>query len=120
MTHFTDWELEQLNSLKFDSTAQPCFDPLRYCLRWLDEVPKNFGGESYERLLDLAIVRSFIHSGKSRENWWVISPTTYFAEVWDEAITRAPNWPGFNRIELNAVDRAYFENESAKPLEDHL
>lgn len=101
-----------------DATSQPYFDPMRYALRWFDEEPEKLGGDSYENFLDLLIVRSFIHRGKDRADWWIISPTTYFAEVWDEALAKAPNWPGFNRLSLSAVDCAYFEQQLARPADD--
>jgi len=120
MSHFTAHEIESLNRLQYKPEEKPYFDPLRYCLRWLDEEPSDAAGESYERLLDLIIVRSYIHMGTPRDKWYSIAPTTYFAEVWDEALSRAPNWPGFKRVELSSDDRSYFLGEVAKPLENHL
>jgi hypothetical protein len=120
MSHFTESELFRLNNLQYNAAEKPYFDPLRYCLRWRDEEPPEFEPNSYERLIDLTIVRSFIHHGRSRENWFVIAPTTYFIEVWDEARERAPNWPGFNRLELSSDDRSFFCGQVAKPLEDHI
>lgn len=114
MSHFTDREIEKLSFLAFGPNAQPYFDPLRYCLRWPDEDPVNYHGESYERSLDLVLVRSFIHLWMDREKWWALCPTTYSADVWDEAFSKAPNWPRFKRLRLNATDRAYLENERAK------
>jgi hypothetical protein len=115
MAYFADWELKLLNSLTLDKSARPFFDAMRDCLVWPDEEPESWVGEC---LIDLLIVRSFIHHGKERPEWWAISPTTHFAEVWDEAIAGAPNWPGFKRLTLNAVDRAYFEQQLARPADD--
>lgn len=120
MSHFTEREIESLNRLEYKSEEKPYFDPLRSCLRWLDEDPLDACSKSYEHLLDLVIVRSYIHLGKPREMWYSITPTIYFVEVWDEALSRAPNWPGFKRLDLSNEDRSYFLTELARPLEDHL
>ncbi len=120
MSHFTDAEIELLNSLPFDSAARPIFDPIRSCLRWHDEEPARLAGGAYERFLDLLVVRSFIHQDKPESQWFSISPTTYFTEIWTEAQQRAPNWPGFRRINLDSGSRDLFERESSKALSQHF
>jgi hypothetical protein len=115
MIHFKDWEIEQLNALKIDEASQPYFDSMRYCLRWFDEEPEKLGGESYENFTDLLIARSYIHLGKPRNDWHPL-----LAELWDEALAKAPNWPGFKRLSLNSKDRAYFEFEFNDPPGDCL
>jgi hypothetical protein len=120
MAHFTESELRTLDSLQFEAKAEPYYDPLRDALRWFDEMPENAVGDAYEHILDLVIVRRWIHEGRERKDWNVLGPTTYFAEVWDEAMCGAPNWPGFKRVQLSDKDRDYLARESAKPLEDHL
>ena len=120
MTHFTETELKALDELFYDDKALPYFDPLRDCLRWLDEVPPTASGSAYEHVIDLAIVRGFIHLGRKREEWYALSPTTYFSEVWDEALKGAPNWPGFRRLSLSESENAYLDQERSKPLEEHI
>lgn len=116
LSYFTEHEIDLLNRLQFKSEEKPYFDPLRHCLRWRDEESSDIAGISYERLLDLVIVRSYIHMGKPRDEWYSIAPTAYFVEVWEEALRRAPDWPGFKRLELSSNDRSYFLAEIAKPL----
>ena len=118
--HLTEAEAFRLNSLKLDPLAQPRFDPLRSCLRWADEEPQGISGKEYEHLLDLLIARSIIHKGRTRDEWYAITPTSYFVDLWDEALKRAPNWPGFARTSLPSTDRTFLDGELAKPLEKHL
>jgi hypothetical protein len=120
MAHFTAAELNALDRLPFDEKVEPYYDPLRSSLRWFDEELQGAVGESYEHLLDLVIVRGWIHQGRERESWNALGPTTYFSEMWDEAMNGAPNWPGFKRIKLSEKDRAYFERELSTPLEDQI
>ncbi len=116
MNHFTDAEIAALNQLEYKPDEPACFDPMRWALRWRDEE-YPCGGDEYHHLLDLAVARSFIHQGKPREQWFAIAPTSYYMEVWDEALARAPNWPGFKRVELSDADRQYLLYEYARPDE---
>lgn len=120
LTHFSAAELIALNALCFDEKAIPYFDPLRDCLRWGDEMPAGASAGAYERLIDLAIVRGFIHSGRQREEWLALGSGAYFAEVWDEALTAAPNWPGFRRLYLSEAEKAFLDSERSKPLGAHI
>ncbi|MDO8654378.1 MAG: hypothetical protein Q7R66_19580 [Undibacterium sp.] len=120
LKHFSAAELIALNALFFDEEARPYFDPLRDCLRWGDEVPAGASAGAYERLIDLAIVRGFIHSGRQREDWLVLGSGAYFAEIWDEALTAAPNWPGFKRLHLSETNKAFLDSERSKPFGEHI
>ncbi|MES3021174.1 MAG: hypothetical protein V4857_06265 [Pseudomonadota bacterium] len=116
MTLFTDAEIASLDRLVHDAHSRPYFDALRWALRWHDETPQQARGDGYQRLLELVVARSFIHQGRAREHWFVLAPTSRYADIWDEARARAPNWPGFKRLELSNEERAYLLRESTNTL----
>ncbi|PWF49021.1 hypothetical protein [Massilia glaciei] len=120
MRIFTDAEIASLNLLASDAQSRPYFDAMRWALRWHDETPQEARGESYQRLLDLVVARSFIHQGRAREHWFALTPTSYYADIWDEALARAPAWPGFKRLALTNEERAYLHLESTRTLTAHI
>lgn len=93
---------------------------MRDSLRWLDGELESIGDDAYEHLLDLVIVHGWIHRGRAKKDWNALGPTTYFSEVWEEAMQGAPNWPGFRRTILSVENRAYFERDLARPPDEHF
>jgi hypothetical protein len=98
-----------LNELVLDVSSKPLFDPMRDCLFWEDEG-WNLQLVEPERdvLVDLWIVRGFIHRQVPIQKWGVGEGSyEYFKGVWDEAFLKAPNWPGFKRLVLSKLDNEY-------------
>lgn len=118
MVYFSDKEQVAFNSLEFDPTQKPYFDPMRYCLRWFDEEPSNLDSEGYEKLLDLVIARSFVHANKPRTEWYVLEKTTYFVDCWQAAEKEIPEWPGFIRKDLSENDRLYLQSALGSSPDD--
>lgn len=102
-----------LESLSYDPSAEPAFDPLRYCLVWADERPVGLTPSGYELLGDLWIVRGFIHR-KLDEGRWGLDPA-HFRSVWSYAQDTHLAWPGFRRIELSPEERAYLSESMSDP-----
>lgn len=96
-----------LGQLRFDEGCEPSYDLIRACLVWPDERPHKISNEGYELLGDLWIVRGYLHRWIPPENWG-LAPS-YFQGVWRLALESVPGWPGFRRLELSEVDRAYLE-----------
>lgn len=120
MKHFTSAERAAFNSLSFDPEAAPYFDPMRWCLRWPDEEPRAVFKDTYEKFIDLLIVRSFIHLRKPQSEWYSLEPTTYFVEAWEAAQAAVPLWPGFRRQRLSSRDRKFFESERKRDLSEFI
>jgi len=118
MDKLTKSEIEAFQKLNFDAELKPFFDPMRYCLRWEDEEPECVSKDIYEKYLDLLIARNYIHEGRSRDEWYSLSPSIYFSDFWDHANEVIPNWPGFKRLELKDADRRYLENEKKRDPND--
>jgi hypothetical protein len=119
MTKFSKVEVEAFEKLVFVATAEPIFDPMRDCLRWEDEVPEAVSSEIYKKFTDLLIARKYLHEGRPKDNWWSVESTSYFLDLWLQALKEIPNWPGFKRLELGESDLEYFLAEKAKPPEEH-
>jgi len=120
MDKITKKEIEAFEKLEFKPDLKPYFDPMRYCLRWEDEEPETVTRDIYEKFLNLLIVRSYIHEGRPKNEWYIIKPTTYFSDFWEHAKETIPNWPGFKRIELSESDKEYFETEKNKDPDEHF
>ncbi|WP_169796740.1 hypothetical protein [Chondromyces crocatus] len=74
---------------------------------WLDEAHVHIGKEGYKLLIDLWIVRGYIHRGIPPERW-ELDPV-YFQDVWRNALRDIPGWIGFKRLTLSSEDRALLE-----------
>jgi hypothetical protein len=115
---FTGDDLRIIESLIFDASLKPMFDPMRDCLAWADERADGLTREGYERLCDLLIARSFIHRNLDFSTH-TLDPA-YFREIWERAMKHKFRWPGFNRLELSADDRSFFEKELSNSQNDEL
>lgn len=99
-------DIEVLSKLTFDPAAQPDFELLKYCLIWPDERPVELlSSAGQEFLSDLWIVRGFLHRSVPREKWGL--DPAYFHETWNFGLAHVAGWPGFERLTLSDVDRAY-------------
>lgn len=96
-----------LQRLVFDPTSEPSFELLKACLVWPDERPERISSAGYELLGDLWIVRGFLHRQVPTEAW-ALDPA-HFQEVWRDALEDVPGWPGFRRLQLSEVERAYLD-----------
>ena len=120
MNRFTPIECAAFNGLRFNPRTQPHFDPMRWCLWWPDEEPPIVSQDTYDKFIDLIIVRSFIHLGKPQAEWYVIEPTTYFVDAWQAAQEEIPLWPGFKRQQLNRSERRFFEAQRRRDLSEFI
>src|SRR5438874_7732579 len=93
---FTGNDLRLIESLVFDPSLKPAFDPMKDCLVWADERAEGLTPDGYESLCDLWIARSFLHRGVDFSTH-ALDPN-YFREVWDRAIQQGFNWPGSCRL----------------------
>ena len=109
MSYFSEEELKLIEALTYNPELEPRYDIMKDSLIWDDEIPDKFNGDSYEKVGDLLIARSFIHR-KVPFSSWRLAPT-YFAEVWSNATTQGFKWPGFFRLELSDKDRKYYEQQ---------
>lgn len=105
--HFTQDDRVRLEELVFDPTCEPSYELMKACLVWPDERPAMISKDGYEMLGDLWIVRGFIHRQVPCEQWGL--DPNYFQEVWRNALSDVPNWPGFRRMHLSQLDQAYME-----------
>ena len=117
MSYFKGKDLKIIEALKIEQNAVPAYEILKDCLVWTDERVKGMSSEGYEKLMDLWIVRGFIHKGISEEKWG-IGNDTYLLNAWNEAKSQIPHWIGFTRLKLSDEDRKYFEDERNKILEE--
>ncbi|HEY9870482.1 MAG TPA: hypothetical protein V6D08_15060 [Candidatus Obscuribacterales bacterium] len=104
---FTGNDLRLIESLEYNPSLEPSFDALRACLVWRDEEPSGLTPAGHEALRDLWIARSFLHRGLD----FSVHPLDpeYFRNIWNRALRQGFKWPGFNRLSLNARDKAYYE-----------
>lgn len=96
-----------IESLQFDASLEPSFDVVKSCLWWDDERPFGLTRAGYRFICDLWIMRSFFHQGLP-EHEWGLNPDHY-KRTWGSALAANLHWPGFERIELSARDRAFLE-----------
>ena len=85
---------------------------MKTCLVWPDERPQRISKEGYELLGDLWSVRGFLHRQVPTEQWGL--DPAYFQEVWSNALEDVPGWPGFKRLRLSQVERAYLDTSLKK------
>lgn len=116
MIYFEGKDLKIIESLKIKKDAVPAYEMLKDCLVWTDERVKGMSPEGYEKLMDLWIVRGFIHKGTPEEKWG-IDGDTYLLNAWNEARSQVPHWIGFTRLKLSDEERKYFEYERSNILE---
>lgn len=116
----TKQDIEILNALSLDQAAQPNFEALKECLIWEDERPQSpLSREGREFLYDLWIIRGFLHRMVPENKWSISGPDPkYFKEVWAYGLANVAMWPGFKRLDLSEVDRAYLTACLQKSLDD--
>ena len=101
-------DMEVLENLTLDPTAQPSFEVLKCCLIWPDERPfERLSHAGQEFLSDLWIVRGFIHRSVPRDEWGL--DPDYFWETWNFGLSNVARWPGFQRLTISDADRACLE-----------
>lgn len=123
MSYFKGKNLELIESLVYNPNLKPSYEFIKNCLVWSDEVPDGLTPEGYEKLIDLLIIRSFIHRQISPSNWWILDSkdSKYFQEVWSKAIQQNFKWPGMNRLKLTKSDQEYYKQQQKEALEmDYL
>ena len=110
-------DIEVLRKLTLDPAAQPNFELLKFCLIWPDERPlEPLSNAGREFLSDLWVVRGFIHRSVPRDEWGL--DPTYFCEAWDFGLSNVASWPGFERLRISDVDRAYLMFSMIRSLKD--
>ncbi len=113
MTFFSDRDRALVEALVYNPNAEPSFEILKACLIWRDdESPANITPHGYDRLCDLWIARSYLHRGLPIGQGELVAG--HFAGAWAQAQREAIRWPGFKRLTLSEVDRAFYERELAE------
>ena len=115
MAYFSERDRAIVEALKYDPALTPAYESMRSALVWADERPDGLTSEGYEKLCDLWICRACIHRGDPTFSR-TLNPA-YFRELWAIALAEHIKWPGFNRLELSAEDRAYYERAMREEAE---
>ena len=102
---------EIMNSQRFDKDATVSYDLMSDALVWSDEFPQLFG----RRLRDFWCIRPVLR----HRTLIIISKLDHVHELyWKEAITRFPNWAGFDpsRRDTSGPLAALFAEKREKAL----
>ena len=62
MSYFSKRDLELIKVLIYQPELKPCYDVMRDALVWMDEWDKRLSSDGFNRLCNLWVARSFIHS----------------------------------------------------------
>jgi hypothetical protein len=114
---FSDKDRQAVESLHYNPDLKPSFELFKFCLVWDDERPLNISSAGYDLVCDLWIARSFMYHRKLPKNKWGLDPG-YFQKIWDTAIKKKLNWPGFKRLELSPEDEKYLNDCIASALKE--
>ncbi|MDX2106002.1 MAG: hypothetical protein SFY67_06325 [Candidatus Melainabacteria bacterium] len=109
---FSERDRILIEKLKYDPALEPKYNALSGVLIWQDELPSNVTPNGHDVLGTLWTGRSMLHRGFTLSDA-PINPE-YCIEVWEQALTEIPNWPGFKRLTLNETDKTFLNKNLAQ------
>ena len=105
---FSDRDVQILEKLEYNPSAQPSYDEMHGCITWEDEYDADLSSKGHELLYELWIARAQIHKGESFDKMALSGD--YYEALWNSAIDSELSWNGFQRLELSDEDKKFLFN----------